>query len=121
MWVQLIHPRRGDGVNLPLAPIIEDLGLSSNQARLFLRVSGRQWRKYSSDGLPLLAAERFADKIRRHPAELWPNWAEMAAERPLTRQREYYWANRGRLLADKRRHYHTVIAGEYNERMDGVA
>ena len=35
-----------------------------------------QWKRYSESGIPLDLADRWAERIGAHPAEVWGGWVD---------------------------------------------
>lgn len=88
----------------PLEPLRSMTGVSKSAMQKRLGVSGSEWVRYWRDGLSVLVADRYANRLGFHPAEVWPSWVEDAE------------AERRRLHAEAQRKWRKTPAGRKSHR-----
>lgn len=84
----------------PLAPLLDAMGMSANQACLALGLSGSTQQQYRRDGVTERVADRLAGKAGFSVYEIWPEMADDVIDAVAA-------ADRARENAGERRRYRT--------------
>jgi hypothetical protein len=71
-------------IRWPLEPLLEATHLRPGELRVALHLSTATLDAALTDGLSDRVADRWAIRLRRHPAQVWPEWID-AGLRPIDR------------------------------------
>ena len=58
----------------PVAPLLEATGLSMSALAQRVGIGGGEYARVRSEGVTELAADRWANRLGLHPAEVWPDF-----------------------------------------------
>lgn len=89
-------------IRYAFSAVADALGLEESQAARAVRISGSTEQHYRQYGMSIDVAERMADRIGRHPYELWPEMQQHVLEEAERQERAAEEARLERRRAQKR-------------------
>jgi hypothetical protein len=63
-------------MRLTIEELVDYTGIPVRSIRETVRASNDAWRRYKTHGIPVNTAEKWAERLGMHPAEIWTNWPQ---------------------------------------------